>query len=193
MPTPNLKRPGSPNLSDASGTETSSRKKAKKIHNGTKFPSSQPHLLPPSSSAPDGQRKPSVPIKRTHSTAGSGSDNEAGSGAEMSEGGTRKTIKLRMGSAVNRSGGPESTPRGSRAASPARAPLHPHPKAASPPPEGLPTQEQIREKIPATGISVKELLDVFSLSKGEKDHFSKLLRKVSVYDKETRLLKPMPG
>ena len=59
---------------------------------------------------------------------------------------------------------------------------------------GLPSEREIKEKIPAHGISVKDLLDLFELrGKGQKtDHFSKTLRKVSVYDKESRLLKPLP-
>ena len=117
----------------------------------------------------------------------------------MSEGGTiRKTIKLRMGSTAT----PNAS--NSRATSPAPPaglvptasrppPPPPPPKAASPTSfEGMPTQEEIKEKIPAEGITVKDLLNSFGLrGKGEKDAFSKLLRKVSVYERETRLLKPM--
>ena len=112
----------------------------------------------------------------------------------MSEGGTtRKTIKLGMGSS--------NIPRAnnSRATSPVPAPASvasSRPiKATSIPPtsfEGMPTQEEIKAKIPAEGVSVKDLLNSFGLrGKGEKDAFSKLLRKVSVYERETRLLKPM--
>lgn len=122
----------------------------------------------------------------------------------MSEGGTpRKTIKLRMNSSTGITafrGGASgtNTPKASnsRAASP--APTAPAvsraPKATSPAIfEGMPTEEEIKDKIPAEGISVKDLLNRFGLrGKGEKtDAFSKLLRKVSTYERDTKLLKPM--
>lgn len=121
-----LKRPGSPNLSEASGAE-STRKKIKKQHTPA---SSQPQPLnppsrpispvqPASSSAPEqGATRPSLNTSRKPSTsrltgdatlkgtrspngsrsrAGSGSENEmAGSGAEKSDG-TRQRLKLKFG------------------------------------------------------------------------------------------------
>ena len=80
-----LKRPGSPNMSEASGNE-SSRKK----HKINGLPSSQPvqppsrpmspSLLPPSSSVPN------AGTKRPRSNAGSGSEGEAaGSGGDVSK------------------------------------------------------------------------------------------------------------
>lgn len=123
-----LKRPGSPNISEASGNE-SSRKKHRKFDG--KVGSSQPiqppsrptspNLLPPSSSAPDGarpaiSRNPSSFSRHPRSNAGSGSEGEAaGSAAEMSDGTRRKqTLKLNMGSSK------KGTPQGSRAGSPDR-------------------------------------------------------------------------
>ncbi|MCJ1466312.1 hypothetical protein MMC07_004931 [Pseudocyphellaria aurata] len=144
-PTTNaLKRPGSPNLSEASGAE-SSRKKSKRQH--TPAPAQSQPLNPisrplspvqqPSSSAPEqgaarpasnASRKPSntrltadTTIKGTRSPngsrshAGSGSENEAaGSGAEKSDG-TRQRLKLKFG---KKGGGQNGSTTVSRAGSP---------------------------------------------------------------------------
>ena len=121
-----LKRPGSPNISEASGNE-SSRKKHRKFDGKAASQPIQPpsrptspNLLPPSSSAPDGvrpaiSRNPSSFSRHPRSNAGSGSEGEAaGSGGEMSDGARRKqTLKLNMGSK-------KGTPQGSRAGSPDR-------------------------------------------------------------------------
>lgn len=124
------KRPGSPNVSDASGTDTS-RKKAKSKH-----PSSQPTPQPnsrPMSPAPSSMQV-SCPVASTSNpitnpiqpgkkrvrnvrpgAAGSGSDvDAAGSAGEMSESG--KTKKLKLNPPGMRS--PSGTPQGSRAGSP---------------------------------------------------------------------------
>lgn len=139
-----LKRPGSPNLSEASGAE-STRKKIKKQHNPA---SSQPQPLnppsrpispvqPASSSAPEQgaarptlntSRKPSASrltgdatLKGTRSPNGSrsradsGSENEvAGSGAEKSEG-AHQRLKLKFG---KKGGGKVGSSPASRAGSP---------------------------------------------------------------------------
>lgn len=115
-----LKRPGSPNLSEASGTE-STRKKVKKQHNAaqTLQPSSRPTSPPPqpatagsekNNSRPNlvNSRKPSAShlapnalqpkasSSLQRNSAGSGSENEAaGSGDEKSDG-TRERIKLKF-------------------------------------------------------------------------------------------------
>lgn len=115
-PSSSLKRPGSPNISEASGNE-SSRKKHKK--NGVsssqtiQAPSrpTSPSLVPPNSSAPG------AGIKRPRSNAGSGSEGEAaGSGGEMSDG-ARRRIKLKL-SQPSANG----TPARSRAVSPSAPP-----------------------------------------------------------------------
>lgn len=121
-----LKRPGSPNLSEASGTE-SARKKVKKQHNvaqtlqppsrptsptpqpavaGSEKNNSRPNLAnsrKPSASnlAPNAlQPKASSPLQRN--PAGSGSENEAaGSGDEKSDG-ARGRIKLKFTSKVTK-------------------------------------------------------------------------------------------
>lgn len=123
-----LKRPGSPNISEASGNESSRKKHRKFDGNAGSQPIQppsrpmSPSLLPPSSSVPDAtrppnSRNPSSFSRLPHSNAGSGSEGEAaGSGGEMSDGTRRKqTLKLKMGSK-------RGTPQGSRAASPERAP-----------------------------------------------------------------------
>ena len=114
--TSNLKRPGSPLASDASGNEsTRSRKKAKKTKstanlaaytaaqlNNPNRPDSPP-LVPDTTVAGGTKRR-----------AGNGSDTEAGSGGEMSDGAKarkRQKLKLRMGSA-------SGSLNGSRAGSP---------------------------------------------------------------------------
>jgi transcription initiation factor TFIIF subunit alpha len=93
-----LKRPGSPNLSESSGNE-SSRKKAKR--QGT---SSQPSRA----STPLPQNQQRIKMK-----AGSGSDGE-GTAGEMSDGPPKKKIKL-LNPAT------KGTPSGSRAGSPTPA------------------------------------------------------------------------
>jgi len=125
---PNLKRPGSPLNSEASGNE-SSRKKQKKKHvtssqpnahvNNTLQPPSRPGsplLQQPLSSAPQVTISPkasNIPAKRPRG-AGSGSDTEGGaaSGGDMSDG-ARKKQKLKL-SQPSKNG----TPQGSRAGSP---------------------------------------------------------------------------
>lgn len=137
-----LKRPGSPNLSEASGNE-SSRKKPKKKHGessrlntGMSTPNGPPSrprspIPRPMSTAPDAaaaragsqaprkaavvpQKTGSDALKRSRGGAGSGSEGEtAGSGGEMSDGG-RKRIKLKLSSPSSKN----TSPRDSRAGSP---------------------------------------------------------------------------
>ncbi|TVY93357.1 Transcription initiation factor IIF subunit alpha [Lachnellula willkommii] len=128
----NLKRSGSPNLSESSGNE-SSRKKLKKKHHAspgasgtsTPVPGSRPMSPAPSGSQPASSqaRKSSVvklnvnpsklseiqkaPPNPSPVHGGSMSDGEA-TGGEMSDGGKKKKLKLRVGS-----------PSGSRAGTPA--------------------------------------------------------------------------
>ena len=128
--TKNLKRPGSPDLSEASGTD-STRKKHKKKHGssqptGTSTPLPESRSgSPPPSSAPEGRvSKFSVDAAKLSEIAGgkrikirygggSGSEGEA-TGGEMSDDGQRpKKLKLRINAPSN--GG---SPTGSRAGSP---------------------------------------------------------------------------
>lgn len=115
-----LKRPGSPNLSEASGTE-SARKKVKKQHNaaqtlqpssrptspppqpvtaGSEKPNSRPNLMssrkPSASQVAPNALQPKASSSLQRNPAGSGSENEAaGSGDEKSDG-TRERIKLKF-------------------------------------------------------------------------------------------------
>lgn len=97
----NLKRPGSPNLSESSGNE-SSRKKHKKQATGSAQPSRSSTPVPGSQRASMG--------------AGATSDGEA-TGGEMSDGGRSKKPKVKKVGTHS-----QGTPSGSRAGSPAPAP-----------------------------------------------------------------------
>lgn len=185
--TNSLKRPGSPNISDVSGNE-SSRKKQKKSH------------LPPGSTAasrpmsPDGSRQPSttgVPtLKKRPIGAGSGSDTEASVGG-------RKLKKKKIGSRAS----PNGTPGGSRAVSPA-APGVTGSRAASPGAQAVqkpaptftgppPTPDEIHDALPAEGILIKDLIAKFKgREKVNEKEFIKMVQSVSTYDKPKKLLFP---
>ncbi|KAJ5534999.1 hypothetical protein N7527_001253 [Penicillium freii] len=188
------KRLGSPNASDASGTDTS-RKKAKGMH----LPASQPPSRPISPSALQGKKR----VRNIAGGAGSGSDVDtgAGSGAELTEGG--KIKKLKLNPSVSRGG----TPQGSRAASPlprlpgsrANSPDGPRGHRVSTPISGtqtFPTAGEIHSAIPASGILSSDLLKVFRPRIGEskENHrrFIAIVKDVSVYGKEDRMLRPGP-
>ncbi|KAM5463214.1 transcription factor IIF subunit tfg1 [Microsporum audouinii] len=130
------KRPGSPNLSDASGTDTS-RKKPKNKHLSTQLSTSQPASRP-ISPAPQGQRKSSgvanpndtsnanqaavgakKRVRNGPGKAGSTSDVEkaVASGPEMSDSAISKRMKLNVPTGKSNTG----TPIGSRATSPTPA------------------------------------------------------------------------
>lgn len=149
-----LKRPGSPSLSEISGSE--SRKKAKGL-NGRAISSSN--------LATEGARSP---IPRHMGNAGSGSD------TDTSRAGGRKRRKA---------GSPELSQPGSRAQSPARA--------GTPPPK-MPTEEEIRAALPSAGISIKDLSGMFKarVSREKMQDFVKLVRRITIQDPETKLLKP---
>ncbi|KAF7118994.1 hypothetical protein CNMCM5793_008634 [Aspergillus hiratsukae] len=200
------KRLGSPNVSDASGTDTS-RKKAKSKH-----PSSQPTPQPTSRAlsptAPSGQ----VGKKRIRNVAGgagsaSDADGGAGSGGEMSESGKIKKLKLNPHAATSQGG----TPQGSRAGSPtpigskgltasrASSPesLRGQNRISTPVPSGalsFPTPAEIHAAIPQTGILSSDLLRIFRPRIGEskENHrkFIAIVKDVGVYGKEDRLLRP---
>lgn len=129
--TASRKRLGSPNGSDASGTD-SSRKKAKNKHSAQQTPQPTSRPISPSAvqvgldtnSSPGNKYADQISQKAGKKRvrniplggSGSGSDLDAGvgSGAEMSESGKSKKLKLNPPSGVSRGG----TPQGSRAASP---------------------------------------------------------------------------
>ena len=125
-----MKRPGSPNLSESSGNE-STRKKHKK-NTGTNTPLGSRALSPSSQPIPGQTPHKSSIIKlainpnrlteinsRTPNPNVAMSDGEA-TGGEMSEGGKKKRLKLRLQGSPNTSrvGSPAPGRGGSRAASP---------------------------------------------------------------------------
>ncbi|KAJ5910288.1 hypothetical protein N7504_004931 [Penicillium tannophilum] len=203
--TASRKRLGSPGGSDASGTDTS-RKKVKNKHSSTHQtpqPTSRP--ISPSGVQAGKKRVRNIPM----GASGSGSDVDAvGSGAEMSENGKSKKLKLNPPSGGSRGG----TPQGSRAASPvagnqsfsgsrASSPdgARGQGRVSTPGPIGnisFPTPAEIHAAIPATGITTVELLRIFRPRIGEsKDihrRFIAIVKDVSVYGKEDRLLRPGP-
>ncbi|KAJ5834260.1 hypothetical protein N7447_000286 [Penicillium robsamsonii] len=193
---PSRKRLGSPYASDASGTDTS-RKKAKNMH----LPTSQPPSRPISPSALQGKKR----VRNIPGGPGSGSDVDTGvgSGAEMTEGGKIKKLKLNPSTVASRGG----TPQGSRAASPlprlsgsrANSPDGPRGHRMSTPVSGnqtFPTAGEIHAAIPASGILSSDLLKVFRPRIGEskENHrkFIAIVKDVSVYGKEDRMLRPGP-
>ncbi|KAF7593043.1 hypothetical protein BBP40_012131 [Aspergillus hancockii] len=202
------KRLGSPNVSDASGTDTS-RKKGKSKHPSTQ-PTTQPssrNIFPTaSSSMPLGKKR-----VRNAPPSGVGSASDAdggvGSGGEMSESGKTKKLKLNPSLAVSQSG----TPQGSRAGSPtplagrsfsgsrASSPesLRGQTRVSTPGPAGnqsFPTPREIHAAIPSTGILSSDLLKIFRPRIGEskENHrrFIAIVKDVGVYGKEDRLLRP---
>jgi transcription initiation factor TFIIF subunit alpha len=223
-----LKRPGSPGLSESSGNE-SSRKKPKKKHQSsqqatgtsTPLPGSRQISPAPTSQPASGQspRKSSIiklnvnasklseiqsaPPNPSPIMGGSMSDGEA-TGAEMSDGGQKKKIKLRIGGrspggsragtpAPGRAGSPGG---GSRAGSPAVQPQNSPPQ--SPPPTGTgPLQPaDIVGALPSTGISIVDLMRLFSARVGEnnptktpKSEFIRLVKEHSKYGSD-KLLRP---
>ncbi|KAF4547114.1 Transcription initiation factor IIF subunit alpha-like protein [Elsinoe fawcettii] len=147
-----LKRPGSPNLSEASGSE-SSRKRLKKEANG-QFP--RP-MSPSIGGSVDGSRRRG---------AGSGSDTEA-SGNERS----RPRIKV----SGSRSGSPGVSAPSSRPVSPP-----PRPGSAAPPEGDMPSMEEVRGAIPPGGIPVSELSKMFRsrIPRGMNGAFIQIVKSV---------------
>ncbi|EED14196.1 transcription initiation factor IIF subunit alpha, putative [Talaromyces stipitatus ATCC 10500] len=182
------KRIGSPNLSDASGTDTS-RKKPKHA---------PPHSVP----SPSGLSQTNKKRNRVGGP-GSGSDIEGGaiSGADLSDAGKAKKLKLNLSRA--------GTPLGSRSGSPAaplragtpeggsnlKGPLRtstPRPSVSST--STFPTPAEIHAAIPASGITSRDLLKIFNTrigdSKENHRRFIAIVKDVGIYGKEDRLLRP---
>ncbi|KAL9948471.1 hypothetical protein D7B24_007204 [Verticillium nonalfalfae] len=179
-----LKRPGSPNLSESSETESTLRKKKLKKNgssvqvsrSGTPLPSGHKHKVGMSSM----------------------SDGEA-TGGEMSDGQQRKKkIKL-LGT------GARSTPTGSRAGSPAPAgaagsasPTSPNPRAGSPSRSGPIEPWEVFAALPPQGISSKELNRRFNERIGDgpgqtsKAGWINIVKDVAVFGRD-KLLRPKEG
>ncbi|KAJ5667917.1 uncharacterized protein N7477_006487 [Penicillium maclennaniae] len=216
-----LKRPGSPNASDASGTDTS-RKKMKNKHQSWQ-PNPQPASRPISPSASQAGKKR---VRNPHlGGSGSGSDVDIGigSGPEISESGKVKKLKLNPPSATSRGG----TPQGSRAGSPIAGRAFSGSRASSPegtsrgmcsidtsqidgtdsdssgkgrgtpgPTGSFPTPAEVHAAIPPSGILTGDLSRAFRSrlgpSKENHQRFIEIVKKVSVYGKEDRMLRPGP-
>ncbi|KIV97444.1 hypothetical protein PV10_01196 [Exophiala mesophila] len=187
-----LKRPGSPNLSDASGTDASTRKKkikSKHLSSTQPTPSVSRPMSPanvPSSSAPGGL-DPNRIRQRGRGGAGAGSDTdnvasdrEGGAMSDASR--ARQKLKLKM-SASPPPGGGTSTPQpSSRAGSPARSP------SAMIGVTELPSKDEIRKAIPQGGIAIKDLMKVVAHPKDRRAEFVALVKEVARMDQVSRLL-----
>lgn len=89
---------------------------------------------------------------------------------------------------------PRPTPSGSRASSPARGDAGASSQQASPAAATvpLPTKEAILAKVPDTGISIKELANIFkakSMNTETQKAFTALIRGIITKDKVTGLLR----
>ncbi|KAL5335665.1 hypothetical protein BJX70DRAFT_309694 [Aspergillus crustosus] len=200
------KRLGSPNASDASGTDTS-RKKGK-----DKYSSSQ--TLNQHGSRPISPVTSSIPAskKRVRNTFGAGFtsdvDGAAGSGGEISETGKSKKLKPNPPSVLSQGDTPQSSRPGSpvlvagknssesRASSPESRGPH---RVSTPVPsnsQDFPTPAEIHAAIPATGIGSADLLKIFRPRIGEsrENHrkFIAIVKDVGIYGKEDKLLRPGP-
>ncbi|KAF1987152.1 hypothetical protein K402DRAFT_52238 [Aulographum hederae CBS 113979] len=189
----NKKQPNSPNLSEASGNE-SSRKKPKKFRseaNGSDLSQKKTKLgktgqLPVSSS-----RQASGNLAgQKRNAAGSGSENDA------SDGGYGGAKRLKM----NFQASPVTSPTGSRAGSPgvgnvgsggSRAGSPTASQAARKPstkPSNVLTAAEIRAAIPSEGIPLKDLLAVFKHKVGDQKAFIEMVKQNAKYDKRSRML-----
>ncbi|KAI9686964.1 MAG: hypothetical protein M1822_002717 [Bathelium mastoideum] len=167
----NLKRPGSPGLSETDGNE-SSRKKHKKKHDkhlAITAPVTAPNSRPMSPDiGTDNEGR-----KRKVRPAGSGSDTETD--------GQRKKLKLKLNKSpdTSRAGSPTApvsagavptSAGGSRAGSPALTPARP-----------LPTAEEIRAIVPASGISMTEVVSKFRANLTDKEKKAAFIRLVTAH------------
>lgn len=164
------KRPGSPNLSEASGNE-SSRKKHKKNRDRL----------------PDGSRKSALASSRG---AASGSDSEMTDAGKVKK--SKKKSKLTIGAT------PSGSPGVSRAASPAASPPMSGSRAGSPdassPKPGIPSAKEIYESLPREGMNIQTLIVKFKgrVDKTNSPLFIRLVKAVSSFDKANSWLTPLP-
>jgi len=192
-----LKRPGSPNLSDASGTDVSSRKKKlKSRHLVSTQPTPQPSrpMSPANVSSSSG-----LPTLEPSSAAtmklgkkrgpGSGSDTDILSdrdGGVISDASRARRLKLKMSASPSATvtGGTGTPQPASRAGSPA-------PRSAPTPvagPTAFPTVQDIKNAIPPHGIAIKDLMKVVAHPKERRAEFVTLVKEVARMDKERGVL-----
>ncbi|KAJ4377844.1 transcription factor IIF subunit tfg1 [Neocucurbitaria cava] len=164
------KRPGSPNLSDASGNE-SSRKKHKK--NRDKLT--------------DGSRKSSFANLKG---AASGSDSEMTDAGKMKK---RKDKKEKSKLVVGAS--PSGSPGTSRAGSPAASSQVNGSRAGSPAASKLamPSAQEIYDFLPPQGMNIQALISHFKgrVDKTSSHQFIKIVKAVSSFDKNKNWLTPL--
>ena len=171
--TRSLKRPGSPNLSDASGTDASVARKRKKIK----------HPLASGSQSASRPMSPDSLPRGSFTSARSGSDTE---GAAMSDGGTRIKLKVSKGPDGRLSGRNVSPPT-SRPSSPPPRPSSTQPAPAEKP---LPTVEEVQAAIPPGqgGISVGKFAKALHLQSSDVKRIIPLIKQVAVITKEKMLV-----
>lgn len=159
------KRPGSPNLSEASGNE-SSRKKHKK--NRDKLKSS-------SLAHPRG--------------AASGSDSEMTDAGKMKK---HKKHKSKLVIGASPSGSPGTSRAASPAASQLNGSRAASPDAGSPKP-GIPSAKEIYESLPPEGMNIQALIAKFKgrVDKTNSPLFIKLVKAVSSFNKSNSWLTPL--
>ncbi|KAF1921161.1 hypothetical protein BDU57DRAFT_509803 [Ampelomyces quisqualis] len=163
------KRPGSPNLSEASGNE-STRKKHKKKHD----------------KLADASRKSALAGPRG---AASGSD------SEITDAGRIKKKKHKSKLVIGAS--PSGSPGASRAGSPAVSSQLNGSRAASPdassPKPVMPTAKEIYESLPPQGMNIQALIAKFKgrVDKTNSATFIKLVKAVSSFDKVNSWLTPL--
>ncbi|OAL36679.1 hypothetical protein AYO20_04011 [Fonsecaea nubica] len=196
--TRSLKRPGSPNLSDASGTDVSTRKKKlKSKHLASSQPTPghsrpmSPVNFPPSSSAPQ-TLDPLAALKarkRATGSVGAGSDTDTDAAA-MSDSSRARRLKLKMSTSPPPSGAAGTA---SPAAQPSSRAASPTPVSAGgsiPRPVAFPSAQDIKNAIPPQGITVKDLMKVVAHPKDKQKEFVALVKEVASYDKERGVLLP---
>jgi transcription initiation factor TFIIF subunit alpha len=209
-----LKRPASPNLSDASGTDASLARKKKKNRllsstQPTPHPSRpiSPANVPPSSSAPtsgvrrdsnNSQLDPGNAAKKRKSLAlSAGSDTETAAfsdGGAMSEN-SRKQKRLKLNLSPkdgSRSPNLQTPQSGSRATSPKPTTAPVQASRSEPDPSTYPTAAEVYAAIPPAGITTNNLSNKFRSRYRKEDRSFMLtkIREVARFDRPTRLLFP---
>ncbi|KAL2433835.1 hypothetical protein ABEF95_010959 [Exophiala dermatitidis] len=188
-----LKRPGSPNLSDASGTDASTRKKKlKSRHVSSAQPTSGQSR--PMSPADLSTLEPSAALKmRRRGGAGSDTDTVMSDrdGGAMSDASRAQRLKLKV--SVSPPGTGRSTPQpGSRVGSP--APGGPRPAAGpgtpqgSEPSTGFPSVQDVRNAIPPQGIGIRDLIKAVEHPRERRNDFINLVKEVARIDKDRGVL-----
>ncbi|USP73849.1 Transcription initiation factor IIF subunit alpha [Curvularia clavata] len=162
------KRPGSPNLSEASGNE-SSRKKHKKKHHDK---------------LADGSRKSTLGNLKG---AGSGSD------SEMTDAGKKRKKEKKEKNRLMHGGSPVGTPGASRAGSPAANGSRAGSPSGGPSRPPLPSAKEIYESLPPQGMNIQNLIVKFKgrVDKSNTQLFIKLVKAVSSFDKAKSWLTPL--